>query len=107
MTTAKLRPLAEADLIERTWYYRREAGEAVGRRFFNAAVAALRMIERLPHAGSPRIGELSGIPGLRVLRIAGFPCGWFYLVGTVDVDVVRLLAYAQDLPAILSELDPE
>jgi toxin ParE1/3/4 len=88
-------------------YYRREAGEAVGRRFFDAAVAALRTMERRPRAGSLRVGELAGIPGLRVLRIAGFPCGWFYFVGTDDVDVVRLLAYAQDLPAILSEVDPE
>ena len=58
-------------------------------------------------SGRRAIGELSGIPGLRVLRIAGFPCGWFSFVGTDDVDVVRLLAYAQDLPTILSELDPE
>ena len=107
MTTAHLRPLAEADLVERTRYYRREAGEAVGERFFDAAVAALRTIERLPYVGSPRIGELSGIPGLRVLRITGFPCGWLYFVGPDDVDVVRLLAYAQDRTAILSELAPE
>jgi toxin ParE1/3/4 len=107
MTTAKLRPRAEADLIERTRYYRREAGEPVGRRFFEAAVTALRTIERLPHAGSPRIGELCDIPGLRVQRVAGFPCGWFYFAGPDDIDVVRLLAYTQDLPALLSELDPE
>ena len=107
MTTPKLRPAAEADLIERTRYYHREAGETVAARFFDSAVAALRTIERLPHAGSLRAGELSGISGLRAMRIAGFPCGWFYFVGTDDVDVVRLLAYAQNLPAILSELDPE
>ena len=57
-------------------------------------------------SGRRGIGELSGIPGLRVLRIAGFPCGWFYFVGTDDIDVVRLLAHAQDLTSILSELDP-
>ena len=109
MTVARLRPLAEADLVERTRYYRREAGERVGQRFFDAAIAALRTMERLPHAGSPRAGELCDIPGLRGLRIAGFPCGWFYFVRTDDaaVDVVRLLAYTQDLSAILGELDPE
>ncbi len=106
MTTAKLRPLAEADLIERARYYRREADETVGQRFFDAAVAALRTIERLPRAGSPRVGEACGIPGLRALRVR-LPCSWFSFVGTDIVDVVRLLADAQDLPAILSETDPQ
>ena len=107
MTIARLRPLAEADLIERTRRYRSEAGEAVGERFFAAAIATLRTIERMPRAGSPRIGELCEIPGLRVRRIVGFPCGWFYFVGTAHVDVVRLLADAQDLPVILTDLEPD
>ena len=68
VTVARLRPLAEADLVGRTRYYRREAGEPVGQRFFDAAIAALRTIERLPHAGSPRAGELCDIPGLRPVR---------------------------------------
>ena len=84
MTTPKLRPLAEADLIERTRYYRREAGETVAPRFFDAAVAALRTVERLRAPGRTRVGELSGISGLRAMRIAGFPCGWFYLVPRPD-----------------------
>ena len=106
MTTAKLRPLAEADLIERTRYYRREAGETVGRSFFDAAVAALRTIKHLPHAGSPRVGEMCGIPGLRAVRVPGFLCSWF-LVSADILDVVGLLADAQDLPAILAERDPQ
>lgn len=107
MTITRLRPLAEADLIERTRHYRSEAGGAVGERFFAAAIAALRTIERMPRAGSPRIGELCEIPGLRVRRILGFPCAWFYFVGTKHVDVVRLLADAQDLPVILTNLEPD
>jgi plasmid stabilization system protein ParE len=107
VTIARLRPLAEADLVERTRYYRRHAGEPVGRRFFDSAIAGLRRIERLPHVGSPRAGELCGVPGLRALPIAGFPCGWFYLAHDDDLDVVRLLAFAQDLPAALSELEAE
>jgi toxin ParE1/3/4 len=56
----------------------------------------------MPGAGSPRIGELCDIPGLRTRRVAGFPCSWFYFVGT-HVDVVRLLSDAQDLPALLTQ----
>ena len=55
MTTTRLRPLAEADLIERTRYYRREGGDQLGERFFGAAIAALDAIGRMPGAGSPRM----------------------------------------------------
>ena len=107
MTTLLLRPLAEADLIERTTYYQREGGDGLGERFFDAAAAALAAIGRMPGAGSPRIGELCDIPGLRVRRIVGFPCGCFYFTADDHVDVVRLLADAQDLPAILADIEHE
>lgn len=103
MTPTLLRPLAEADLVERTHYYRREGGDSLGERFFDAAISSLRAIGRMPGAGSPRVGELCGIPGLRVRRVVGFPCGWFYFVTQDHVDVVRLLADAQDLPTILAD----
>jgi len=107
VTTARLRPLAETDLIDRTRYYRIEGGDQLGARFFDTAIASLRSIEKMPGAGSPRIGELCEIPGLRVRRITGFPCGWFYFVGADHLDVVRLLADAQDLSAILTDLEHE
>ena len=107
MTEARLRPLAEADLVDRTRYYRSEGGDAVGRRFFDAAIAALRDIEGMPGAGSPRVGELCDVPGLRVRRIEGFPVGWIYFVTPTHVDVVRLLADSQDLIAILGSAAPE
>lgn len=105
MTPARLRPAAEADLIERTGYYLAQAGDDVANRFFDAAIAALRAAERMPGAGSPRLGELIGVPGLRTRRIEGFGCGWFYFGQAGQHDVVRLLADAQDLAAILDLLD--
>ena len=107
MTATLLRPLAEADLIQRTHYYRREGGDSLGERFFDAAVAALDAIGRMPGAGSPRVGELCGISGLRVRRVLSFPCGWFYFVADDHVDVVRLLADAQDLSTILADVAHE
>jgi plasmid stabilization system protein ParE len=74
-TVARLRPLAEADLDERTRHYNTEGGTDLGVRFFDAAVASLRAIEKMPNAGSPHRGELCDIPGLRVRRIGGFPVG--------------------------------
>lgn len=107
MSVARLRPLAEADLVERTRYYTAEAGADLGVRFFEAAVASLRAIEKMPNAGSPRVGELCDIPGLRVRRIAGFPVGWFYFVRPNHADVVRLLSDTQDPTVILADLDPD
>jgi toxin ParE1/3/4 len=107
VTEARLRPLAETDLLDRTRHYRSEGGDAVGGRFFDAAIAALRYIERMPGAGSPRVGELCDAPGMRVRRIEGFPVGWFYFVRPTHVDVVRLLADSQDLIAILRSAAPE
>jgi len=40
-------------------------------------------------------------------RVAGFPCGWFYFERVDHLDVVRLLADAQDLNAILDSFHNE
>ncbi len=105
VSEVRLRPLAETDLVERASYYRSEGGDDLGQRFFDMAIEELRAIGRLPGSGSLRIGELCDVPGLRSCRIPGFPCGWFYFDRVDHVDVVRLLAYAQDLAGILGELD--
>ncbi len=107
MSEVRLRPLAEADLVERTSYYRVEGGEELGARFFNTAIDALGIAGRMPGTGSLRIGELSGVPGLRSCRLAGFPCGWFYFERDDYVDVVRLLAHAQDLATMLGDVDKD
>jgi hypothetical protein len=53
------------------------------------------------------VGEVVDIPGLRYIRLAGFPCGSFYFIANGGVDVVRLLADAQNLPVILTDIEPE
>jgi toxin ParE1/3/4 len=109
VTDAWLRERAEADLVENTRYYRLAGGDRLGERFFDAAIAALRAAERLPNAGSPRLGDLCEMPGLRSWRVKGFPLRWYYYV--VDerlddrLDVVRLLADAQDLTDQLGDDD--
>lgn len=104
MKPAELRPLAEADLVERTRHYRDAGGSALGARFFDAAIAALRSIEEAPGIGSPRIGELIGVPEVRRIGVHGFPCGWLYVERPCVLDVVRLLADRQEV-AVLLELD--
>jgi toxin ParE1/3/4 len=94
-------------LVERSRYYAAEAGEEVAKRFFDSAIGTLRAVERMPGTGSPGVGELCDIPGLRTRHVEGFPCGWYYFVRSDHLDVVRLLADAQDLTAILEALDDE
>lgn len=93
MTDIRLRPLAGADWAKRSGYWRFEDGESLGERFFDAAVEALRDIECMPGAGSPRIGEMAGIDGLRSRRLERSSCGWFYFERSDHTDVVRLLRF--------------
>jgi toxin ParE1/3/4 len=105
VTKAWLRPRAEADLIEGTAHYRAAGGDELAKRFFDSASASIRSVERMPGIGSPLIGEMCDIPGLRFHAVNGFPIRWYYFVAENHLDVVRLLADAQDLTAILRPTD--
>jgi len=102
---AKLRPQAEEDLVNAARYYAREGGRALGERMFDAALAALKPIQRMPAMGSPRLGQMCEIAGLRSWRVTGFPLQWFYFETADHLDVVRLLGDRQDIAAIMSEAD--
>ena len=104
MSSVRLRPLAEADLVEQARHYAIEGGERLGGRFFDTAIATLDTAAKRPEGGSLRIGELCDVESLRVRQVKVFPCGWSYFIRDDHIDVVRLLGYAQDLPAELSEL---
>lgn len=105
MTKAWLRPRAEADLIDRSAHYRAAGGDELAKRFFDSALASLRSVERMPGIGSPLIGEMCDIPGLRSGAVKGFPIRWYYFIAEDHLDVVRLLADAQNLTAILRPTD--
>ncbi len=91
MSEVRLRPLAESDLVERVRHYRTVGDDELGERFFDAELDSLDLIGRMPGAGSPRIGELCGVSTLRSSRL----------------DVVRLLAFAQDLTTVFGAIDDE
>ena len=68
---------------------------------------ALRSVERTPDIGSASIGELCDVKGLRTWPVKGFPIRWRYFVTDDHLDIVRLLADAQDLPTLLDTItDP-
>ena len=103
MSPARLRPQAESDLVEHTRYLRASAGDAVAERFFDGSLDTLALMERMPTAGSPIVGERCGIPGLRSRGVKGFAMRWYYFVGRDSLDVVRLLADSRELSALLSD----
>ena len=102
MKRARLRPLAEEDLVAAARHYAQEGRIDLGERTFDAALAALKPIQRMPSMGSPRLGQLCEIPGLRSWRVADFPMQWLYFEAEDHLDVVRLLGDRQDIVAILS-----
>ena len=65
----------------------------------NATNKALDQVELEPGMGSPRLGELLGIPGLRAWRVGTFPLLWCCFERGDHLGVVRLLGERQDLAA--------
>ena len=103
MKPALLRPQAQRDRQSEIRYYRKEGGTRVAVKVAKATTAALDQIELDPGIGSPTLGKLLGIPGLRTWRVAKFPLLWCYFERGDDLDVVRLLGERQDIAAILGD----
>ena len=102
MKPAVLRPRALRDQQSQARYYRKEAGTTVAVRLVKATNAALDQIELDPGIGSPVMGKILGIPGLRTWQVTKFPLLWFYFERNDHLDVVRLLGERQDIGAFLS-----
>ena len=103
MKPAVLRPQALRDQQGEIRHYRKEGGTRVAVRVAKATSHALDQIELEPGLGSPTLGKLLGIPGLRTWRVERFPLVWCYFERADHLDVVRLLGERQDIAAILGD----
>lgn len=103
MKPAVLRPQALRDQQGEVRYYRKEGGVRVAVKLANATNAALDQLERDPGIGSPTLGKLLGVPGLRTWQVAKFPLLWCYFERKDHLDVVRLLGERQDIASILGK----
>jgi toxin ParE1/3/4 len=101
LKAAILRPQASRDRQGEIRYYRKKAGSKIALRLVTATNAALDQLELDPGMGSPTLGKILGIPGLRSWRVTGFPLVWFYFERDDHLDVVRLLGERQDIATIL------
>ena len=103
MKPAFLRPQALRDQQGEVRYYRKEGGTRVAVKLANATNTALDQLELDPGIGSPTLGKLLGIPGLRTWRVSKFPLLWCCFERGDHLDVVRLLGERQDIAAILGD----
>jgi toxin ParE1/3/4 len=98
---AVLRPQARLDQEGEVRYYRKQAGTKVALQLVRKTNAALDQLELDPGIGSPAIGRLVGVAGLRTWRVGKFPLLWFYFERADHLDVVRLLGERQNIAAIV------
>lgn len=103
MKRVALRPQAQDDLVEAADHYRTVGNRTLAIRMVDAALAALDVVAEQPAIGSPRLGQVCEIPGLRSWRVRGFPMQWFYFERSDLIDVVRLLGDRQDIISILTD----
>ena len=103
MKPAVLRPQALRDQQGEVRYYRNEGGTRLAVTVAKATNEALDQVELEPGIGSPRLGKLLGIPGLRSWRLGKFPLLWCYFERGDHLDVVRLLGERQDIITTLGD----
>lgn len=106
MKHAILRPAARQDQRDQVRYYRVQAGPSVAMRLVRALQEAVRHIEEHPGSGSPRLGQLLGVEGLRTWAVPGFPLSLWYFERSRFVELVRIIGQRLD-PATVELHRPE
>lgn len=96
MKPYRLRPCAREDRRAEVLYYRQEAGAKVAAKLVEAMSKALAELEQNPAIGSPTLGKVIDVEGLRIWRIDGFPLSFWYFERADPVDVARLIGQRQD-----------
>ena len=97
------RALASADAQGAIDHYIEEAGPDVALGFIDALQRAYASIGEAPATGSPRWAHELNIPGLRTMRLKGYPWLVFYIELEQHIDVWRILHAKRDIPAWMSE----
>ena len=107
MTAKPVIPRAKArkDIDLAVEYYAGEADVDVAFSFIDALEEAYTFIGQMPAAGSPRWSHELNLPGLRTMRLKGFPWLVFYLEFETHVDAWRVLHIKRDMSAWLADAD--
>ena len=100
MRPVRIRPAAREDMHREVAYHRREAGTAVAAKLAKRLRVAMERLSLEPGLGSPRLGQLLDVAGMRAWPLDGFPMSLWYFERADHVDVARLVAHRQDSEAI-------
>ncbi len=96
MKPCRLRPQARQDRRDEVAYYRQHAGAAAATRLVDALQQAQTQMQNNPAIGSPLLGQMLGIDGMRSWSIHGFPLAYWYFERGTHLDLVRLVGHRQD-----------
>ena len=97
------RAIAEADLTEAHFYIGTDSPE-VAEQLLDAIGEAVALLLENPQAGSPRAFQSPRAQGVRSWAPQGFPNHLlFYKVSGDNIEIVRFLHGARDLPQYLAE----
>jgi len=99
------RTKAREDVDAAIDHYIGEASADIALAFIDALEETYGFIGTSPVAGSPRWSHELNLPGLRTVRLKGFPWLVFYLDQAEHVDVWRVLHAKRDIPTWMSEAE--
>ena len=102
MKTLDIKRRALRDIEDARAYYRTEAPHMVVE-FAGQIDTALLILQRQPKAGSPRWGLATKMAGLRTWPLSQFPYMILYFERSKQLDIVRVLHQASDIPQHLKK----
>lgn len=96
---------AREDIDAIVQHYMGEAGSRVALHFVVALEQAMQHVSGFPDSGSPRYARLMAHSGLRSWPVKAFPYLIFYIAGSTQIDVWRVLHGERDIPSCLHDKD--
>lgn len=99
------RAQADRDISDAVAYYLNEDSEQAALGFVDALEKAFAHISRRPATGSPRYAHELSLPDLRFWPMSRYPYLIFYVEGTDQIDVWRVLHGQRDIPAWMRDPD--
>lgn len=99
------RARALEDIEQAVDHYAQEAGLDTAYGFIDALEWAYGLIGATPGVGSTRWAHDLNLPGLRTVRLKGFPWLVFYMERPTHIDVWRVLHVRRDMAAWMDDKD--
>jgi plasmid stabilization system protein ParE len=97
-----LRPKADQDLDEHSFYLAQQGSPGAGHRFLVAAHESFALLATQPEMGWHFRGKYPGTLGMRIFRVSGFERMLIlYLPHTSGVEILRIIHGSRDLSRIL------